>query len=158
MVDACVRRLGVVEGNIRVLNDMNTQVMGRMAELEGHVDDAADMIQDVQRNPRGPRQRQNVGHDAFAPSVSSGVRADSRANRRPISLVREWEDSRNRRCLRAHDRSHSPPRRARDGPQGRARADVSVSQIGMKVETGVREQPRALIGSPRRLSRAEPPT
>ena len=47
MVDACMRRLGVIEGNINVLTDMSNQVMARVA-------DAADMIQDVQRNPRGP--------------------------------------------------------------------------------------------------------
>ena len=57
MLDACMRRLGTVENNIRVLNEMNTRVMGQLADLEGHVDDAADMIQVVQQNPRGPQEK-----------------------------------------------------------------------------------------------------
>ena len=61
-----MRTLGVVENNIRVLNEMNTRVMGQIAELEKHVNDAADMIHDVQQKPRGPRGRQNVGYDASA--------------------------------------------------------------------------------------------
>ena len=51
---------------MRVLSEMNTRVMGQIAELEGNVDDAADMIQYAQQNPCGPRGRPNVGHDAFA--------------------------------------------------------------------------------------------
>ena len=45
---------------------MNARVVGQLAELEGHVDDAADMIQVAQQNPRGPQGRPNVGYDAFA--------------------------------------------------------------------------------------------
>ena len=66
MVDATVRRVAIVEDNIRTLNEMNTRVMAQLADLEGHVDDAADMIQVAQQNPRGPRERQNVGYNAFA--------------------------------------------------------------------------------------------
>ena len=44
----------------------SSHATGQIAELEGHVDDAADMIHDVQQNPRGPRGRQSVGYDAFA--------------------------------------------------------------------------------------------
>ena len=57
MLDATMRRLGVVENNIRVLN---TRVMGQLADLEGHVDDAANVIQVAQQNPRGRQGRPNV--------------------------------------------------------------------------------------------------
>ena len=66
MLDATMRRTGTIESNIRVLNEMNTQVMGQLAELEGHVDDAADMTQVAQQNPRGPQGRPNVGYNALA--------------------------------------------------------------------------------------------
>ena len=66
MLDATMRRVNTVEGNFRVLNEMNTRVFGQLAEIEGHVDDAADMIQVAQQNPRGPQGRPNVGNNAFA--------------------------------------------------------------------------------------------
>ena len=59
MLDATMRKLGVVKNNIRALNEMNTRVVGQLADLEGHVDEA-------QQNPRGPQGRPNVGYDAFA--------------------------------------------------------------------------------------------
>ena len=66
MLDAATRRVAIVGDNIRTLNGMNTRVMAQLADLEGHVDDAADMIQVAQQNLRGPRERQNVGYNTFA--------------------------------------------------------------------------------------------
>ena len=177
MLDATMRRLGVVENNIRVLNEMNTRVMGQLADLEGHVDDAADMIQVAQQNPRGPQGRPNVGYDAFAgqghrirsptptsgdrnaqnpvpsarpgggvsltdhvfedsrranasdqpqvnrgsilPGVPSRVDAGSHANRRPVSPVREREDSRQNVSIspnRDESRNRSPRAADREPP------------------------------------------
>ena len=65
-LDSTMRRMTTVESNVHTLNGMNNRVMAQLAEIEGHVDDAADIIQGVQQNPRGLRERQNVGYNAFA--------------------------------------------------------------------------------------------
>ena len=65
-----------------------------------------------------------VSPDHVLPNVPDRV-DPSRADRHPISPVRERSDSRRVRGL--PDRSHSPPGRARDGPRARARGDISVS-------------------------------
>ena len=65
-----------------------------------------------------------VSPDHVLPNVPDRV-DPSRADRHPISPVRERSDSRRVRGL--PDRSHSPPGRARDGPHARARGDISVS-------------------------------
>ena len=80
-LDAAMRRVTTVESNIRTLNGMSDRVMAQLSEIEGHVDEAADIIQGVQQNPRGLRERQNP--------------------------VGERADSRSRRALGLPDRSHS---------------------------------------------------
>ena len=65
-LDAAMRRLTTVESNIHTLNGMRNRVMAQLSEIEGYVDEAADIIQGVQQNPRGLRERQNVGYNAFA--------------------------------------------------------------------------------------------
>ena len=65
-LDATMRRVTTVESNVHTLNGMNNRIMAQLADIEGNVDDAADMIQVAQQNPRGPRERQNVGYNAFA--------------------------------------------------------------------------------------------
>ena len=163
-LDATMRRVTTVESNIHTLNGMNNRVMAQLSEIEGHVDEAADIIQGVQQNPRGLRERQNVGHRIRSPTPSptdlpvrpgggvsltdhaspnAPVRADaSRADRHPIHPVRERADSRSRRALGLPDRSHSPPGRTRDGPQ---RA-FQFPRIGMWVETGARDLLPSPIG------------
>ena len=73
-LDATMRRVTTVESNVHTLNGMNSRVMAQLAEIEGHVDDAADIIQGVQQNPRGLRERQNVGYNAFA-GQGHGIRS-----------------------------------------------------------------------------------
>ena len=65
-LDAAMRRITTVESNIRTLNGMNNRVMAQLSDIEGHVDEAANIMQGVQQNPRGLRERQNVGYNAFA--------------------------------------------------------------------------------------------
>ena len=68
-LEGVVRRISTVEGNVRNLNAMNNRVMAQLYEIEGHVDEAADIIQGVQDNqlnPQQPRERRNVGYNAFA--------------------------------------------------------------------------------------------
>ena len=51
------------------LNGMNNRIMAQLSDIEGHVDEAADRIQGVQQNqqsPQGPRERRNIGYNAFA--------------------------------------------------------------------------------------------
>ena len=50
-LEAAMRRITTVESNMRTLNGMNNRVMAQLSEIEGHVDEAADIIQDVQQNP-----------------------------------------------------------------------------------------------------------
>ena len=57
------------ESNIRTLNGMNNRIMAQLTDIEGHVDEAADIIQGVQdnqMNPQQPSERRNVGYNAFA--------------------------------------------------------------------------------------------
>ena len=64
-----MRRISTVESNMRTLNGMNNRIMAQLYEIEGHVDEAAGIIQGVQdnqANPPQPRERRNVGYDAFA--------------------------------------------------------------------------------------------
>ena len=64
-----MRRITTAESNIRTLNGMNNRIMAQLTDIEGHVDEAADIIQGVQenqQNPQGPRERRNVGYNAFA--------------------------------------------------------------------------------------------
>ena len=68
-LEGVMRRISTVEGNVRTLNAMNNRVMAQLYEIEGHVDDAAEIIQGVQDNqinPPQPRERRNVGYNAFA--------------------------------------------------------------------------------------------
>ena len=144
---------------MRTLNGMNNRIMAQLSEIEGHVDEAADIIQGVQQNqesPQGPRERRNLGYNAFLgrdtgsghrhpllaketvgvggvglsgqalPTVPDRV-DPSRADRHPIHPDRERADSRSRRARGLPDRSHSPPGRVRDGPRACARGDISVS-------------------------------
>ena len=48
-LDATMRRVTTVESNVHTLNGMNNRVMAQLAEIEGHVDEAADIIQGVSR-------------------------------------------------------------------------------------------------------------
>ena len=67
--EAAMRRITTVESNMRTLNGMNNRIMAQLSEIEGHVDEAADIIQGVQQNqesPQGPRERRNLGYNAFA--------------------------------------------------------------------------------------------
>ena len=68
-LEAAMRRITTVESNMRTLNGMNNRIMAQLSDIEGHVDEAADIIQGVQQNqqnPQGLRERRNVGYDAFA--------------------------------------------------------------------------------------------
>ena len=68
-LEGVTRRISTVESNVRTLNGMNNRIMAQLYEIEGHVDEAADIIQGVQvnqANPPQPRERRNVGYDAFA--------------------------------------------------------------------------------------------
>ena len=91
-----------------------------------------------------------VSPDHVLPNVPDRV-DPSRADRHPISPVRERSDSRRVRGL--PDRSHSPPGRARDGPRARARGDISVSRDR---DVGRNRSPRCcrLLPSPIRGSGA----
>ena len=163
MLDSTMRRLGVVENNIRALNEMNTRVMGQLADLEGHVDDAADMIQVVQQNPRGPQGRPNVGYNAFAgqghkirsPTPTRGDRnaqnsvpsaglmltlMQTGALSLPLGRGRIAGAEGLRRCKTGHT--------LRRGAQGVIRKRVSglmfqFPRTGMKVGTGARGLPTA---------------
>ena len=68
-LEGAMRRISTVESNVRTLNGMNNRIMAQLYEIEGHVDEAACIIQGVQENqvnPPQPRERRNVGYDAFA--------------------------------------------------------------------------------------------
>ena len=68
-LEGAVRRITTVKSNVRTLNGMNNRIMAQLSDIEGHVDEAADIIQGVQenqQNPQGPRERRNVGYNAFA--------------------------------------------------------------------------------------------
>ena len=68
-LEGAVRRITTVESNVRTLNGMNNRVMAQLSEIEGHVDEAAEIIQGVQdnqMNPQQPRERRNVGYNTFA--------------------------------------------------------------------------------------------
>ena len=68
-LEGAMRRISTVESNMRTLNGMNNRIMAQLFEIEGHVDEAAVIIQgarDDQANPPQPRERRNVGYDAFA--------------------------------------------------------------------------------------------
>ena len=68
-LEGAMRRLTTTESNIRTLNGMNNRIMAQLTDIEGHVDEAADIIQGVQdnqMNPEEPRERRNVGYNAFA--------------------------------------------------------------------------------------------
>ena len=77
--------------------------------------------------------------------MPSRVEAGSHASRRPVSPVREREDSRSRRALQMQDRSYSPSRRTRDDPQARARANSSISP---NRDEGRNRSPRAADREP----------
>ena len=68
-LEGAMRKISTVESNMRTLNGMNNRIMAQLFEIEGHVDEAAVIIQgarDDQANPPQPRERRNVGYDAFA--------------------------------------------------------------------------------------------
>ena len=73
-LEGAMRRLTTTESNIRTLNGMNNRIMAQLTDIEGHVDEAADIIQGVQDNQMNPqqprerrnRERRNVGYNAFA--------------------------------------------------------------------------------------------
>ena len=68
-LEGAMRRITTTESNIRTLNGMNNRIMAQLTDIEGHVDEAADIIQGVredQQNPQQPRERRNVGYNAFA--------------------------------------------------------------------------------------------
>ena len=63
-LEGAMRRISTVESNVRTLNGMNNRIMAQLYEIEGHVDEAAGIIQGVQdnqANPPQPRERRNVG-------------------------------------------------------------------------------------------------
>ena len=68
-LEGAMRRLTTTESSIRTLNGMNNRIIAQLTDIEGHVDEAADIIQGVQdnqMNPQQPRERRNVGYNAFA--------------------------------------------------------------------------------------------
>ena len=68
-LEGAMRRITTVESNMRTLNGVNNRIMAQLSEIEGHVDEAAGIIQGVQddqMNPQQPRERRNVGYNAFA--------------------------------------------------------------------------------------------
>ena len=145
-IDGNVRTLGAA--NNRIMSQL-FEMEGQFDEAAGIIQG----VQQINEAPQQPRAGRNVGYNAFAgqghrirsptPTPGEGdgrgtglpvrpgggvVSPDhvtSRADRHPISPVRERSDSRRVRGL--PDRSHSPPGRARDGPRARARGDISVS-------------------------------
>ena len=61
-LDATMRRVTTVESNVHTLNGMNNRVMAQLADIEGHVDDAADMIQVAQVTTPLPDRDTGSGH------------------------------------------------------------------------------------------------
>ena len=49
-LEGAMRRITTVESNMRTLNGMNNRIMAQLSEIEGHVDEAADIIQGVQQD------------------------------------------------------------------------------------------------------------
>ena len=126
-LEGAMRRFTTTESNIRTLNGMNNRIMAQLTDIEGHVDEAADIIQGVredQQNPQQPRERRNVGYNAFAGQghrIRSPTPTPGEGNGRGTGLPRS------RRARDLPDRSHSPPGRVRDGPHTHARGDISIS-------------------------------
>ena len=146
-----MRALSTVESNMRTLNGMNNRIMAQLYEIEGHVDEAAGIIQGVQdnqANPPQPRERRNVGYDAFAgqghrirsptPTPGEGNGRGTGLLVRPGGGVDLVDHALPDVPRGLPDRSHSPPGRARDGPPR------AFLPIGMWVGIGA----RGLLPSP----------
>ena len=83
-LEGAMRRISTVEGNIRTLNGMNNRIMAQLFEIEGHVDEAAGIIQGVQdnqANPPQPRERRNVGYGLRGAGTQNQV-SDAHSRRR----------------------------------------------------------------------------
>ena len=64
-----MRRVNAIDGSVRNLSAMNNRIMSQLFEMEGQFDEAAGIIQGVQQineAPQQPRERRNVGYNAFA--------------------------------------------------------------------------------------------
>ena len=64
-----MRRVSAIDGNVCNLSAMNNRIMSQLFEMEGQFDEAAGIIQGVQQineAPQQPRERRNVGYNAFA--------------------------------------------------------------------------------------------
>ena len=68
-LEGVMRRVSAIDGNVRNLSAMNNRIMSQLFEMEGQFDEAAGIIQGVQQineAPQQPRERRNVGYNAFA--------------------------------------------------------------------------------------------
>ena len=68
-LEGVMRRVSAIDGSVRNLSAMNNRIMSQLFEMEGQFDEAAGIIQGVQQineAPQQPRERRNVGYNAFA--------------------------------------------------------------------------------------------
>ena len=95
-LEGAMRRIATVESNMRTLNGMNNRIMAQLSDIEGHVDEAADIIQGVQQNqqsPQRPRERRNIGYNAFAGQghrIRSPTPTPGEGNSRGTGLPTTW--------------------------------------------------------------------
>ena len=67
-LEGVMRRVSAIDGNVRNLSAMNNRIMSQLFGMEGQFDEAAGIIQGVQQineAPQQPRERRNVGYNAF---------------------------------------------------------------------------------------------
>ena len=93
-LEGVMRRVSAIDGNVRNLSAANNRIMSQLFEMEGQFDEAAGIIQGVQQineAPQQPRDRRNVGYNAFAgqghrirsPTPTPGE-GDGRGTGRPV--------------------------------------------------------------------------
>ena len=126
MLDATMRRLGVVENNIRALNEMSTRVMGQLADLEGHVDDAADMIQVAQQRQAKHRVRRFRWTRIRSPTPTPG----DRNAQNPVPSARPGGG------VSLTDHAFEDSRRANASDQPQVNRGSSLPSVPSRVEAG----------------------